>query len=255
MLIVISPAKRLDFESTSSIYESSEIRFPEVSKMLNDALRNYSPGELAHLQKLSKALAELNVYRNLKWQWPFDKEESKQALFAFNGDVYDGLNASTLAGKDVKYAQSSLRILSGLYGLLRPLDEILPYRLEMGTKLKSNGGDNLYQVWKDKLTDLLVKDMQDENKNILLNLASQEYFKTIDLSKVDAEVITPSFKDYKNGTYKVVSFYAKKARGLMTRFVIENQLSDKESLKAFNEDGYFYNSELSDEKEFVFTRN
>ncbi len=255
MLIVISPAKRLNFNKDSFIKKETEIRFPDVSKMLNDSLRNFSPAELAKLQGLSKGLAELNVDRNLKWQYPFNKEDSKQAIFAFDGDVYEGLNVSTLSEKDIEYAQNSLRILSGLYGLLRPLDAILPYRLEMGTKLKSAGGNNLYEVWKDKLTDLLMKDMQSGNKKILLNLASQEYFKSIDLSKLNFEVVTPNFKDYKNGEYKVVSFYAKKARGLMTRFVLENQLNNKDDLKAFNEDGYFFNPELSKNNDLVFTRN
>lgn len=255
MFVVISPSKRLDYKSKIPTVLATDIRFPNVSEMLSEVLKQYQPAELAQLMNISPDLAILNTERNLKWQWPFEKGEARPSIFAFKGDVYDGLDAANLNNREIDYAQKSLRILSGLYGLLRPLDEIMPYRLEMGSELVTKEGTNLYEVWRQRITDILNADLKEAGFNILLNLASQEYFKALDTSQVEAEIISPVFKDYKNGTYKVISFYAKKARGLLTRFVLENRLTKVEDLKAFDYGGYHFNAELSAGKGLVFTRN
>lgn len=255
MLIVVSPSKRLDYKSKLPNVDVTSIRFPQEAEMLSEVLKQYKPAELAQFMNISMNLANLNTDRHSKWQWPFEKGEARPALFAFKGDVYEGLDADSLTAKEIAYSQKSLRILSGLYGVLRPLDEIMPYRLEMGTKLVTREGADLYEVWKERITDILNKDLKEAKFKVLLNLASQEYFRAVDTSKIEADIVTPVFKDYKNGAYKIISFYAKKARGLMTRFVIENKLKRVEDLKAFDSDGYYYNSELSNDKELVFTRN
>lgn len=255
MLVVISPSKRLDYKSKMPNVVTTDIRFPNEAEMLNEVLKQYEPAELAQLMNISMNLANLNTERNLKWQWPFDNKEARPSIFAFKGDVYEGLDAFNLKTKEIDYAQKSLRILSGLYGVLRPLDEIMPYRLEMGSTLITKEGTNLYEVWKKRVTSALNADLKDAGFDVLLNLASQEYFKSVDTSKIDAEIITPVFKDCKNGTYKIISFYAKKARGLMSRFVLENRLEKVEDLKGFDYGGYHFNAEMSAGKELVFTRN
>jgi len=255
MLVVLSPSKRLDYKSKMPNVVTTDIRFPNEAEMLSEVLKQYQPEELAQFMSISKDLADLNTERNLKWKWPFEKGEARPSIFAFKGDVYDGLDATNLKTKEIDYAQKSLRILSGLYGVLRPLDEIMPYRLEMGSLLVTKEGTNLYEVWKERITAVLNEDLKDARFDILLNLASQEYFKAVNTSHIEADIITPVFKDFKNGTYKVISFYAKKARGLMTRFVIENRLKKVEDLKAFDYGGYHFNAELSAGKELVFTRN
>ena len=255
MLILVSPSKRLDYKSKMPNVDVTSIRFPQEAEMLSEVLKQYKPTELAQFMNISMNLASLNTDRHLKWQWPFEKGEARPALFAFKGDVYEGIDAYSLTAKEIAYSQKSLRILSGLYGVLRPLDEIMPYRLEMGTKLVTREGADLYEVWKERITDILNKDLKEAKFKVLLNLASQEYFRAVDTSKIEADIVTPVFKDYKNGAYKIISFYAKKARGLMTRFVIENKLKRVEDLKAFDSDGYYYNTELSNDKELVFTRN
>ncbi|HHU58674.1 MAG TPA: peroxide stress protein YaaA [Bacteroidales bacterium] len=256
MMIIISPAKTLDYEREVPDYKGSKIRFAREASELAELLRGHSEDELVQLMKISEPLARLNAERYLQWQWPFKQADSRAALFAFKGDVYNGMDALSMEPGSVDYAQESLRILSGLYGLLRPLDEILPYRLEMGSRLKNAGGKDLYAFWGDKLSRQLDKDIQEGGHRFLVNLASQEYFSAIDPQALSVPVVSPVFKDFKNGKYKILSFYAKKARGLMTRYIIENRLTSPEELKAFNLDGYGYNEELSaEENSLVFTRD
>jgi len=255
MLIIISPAKTLDFETEVPAAERTEIRFPNEAKQLIDYLKPLSHTQLMKLMSISKELAELNVSRIFQWHWPYTDNESRQAIFAFKGDVFTGLDAYSFDSENVGYCQQSLRILSGLYGLLRPLDAIMPYRLEMGTKLKNLKGNDLYAFWGNKLSEQLSKDLKETGHQVLVNLASNEYSKTIDFKKIKAYTITPVFKDYKNGEYKVVSFFAKKARGWMSRFIIENRLTNPDDLKAFDIGGYHFNNSLSSEYELIFTRH
>lgn len=255
MLVIISPAKTLDFESKTDFKDASEIRFPKESRELAELLKNYAPDKLAKLMTISQDLAELNAVRFQQWQWPFKKDRSRQAIFAFKGDVYTGLNAYSLDEESIRYSQKALRILSGLYGLLRPLDAIMPYRLEMGTKLETIKGQDLYAYWGDKIFKQIEKDLQETGCQSLINLASKEYSKTVDFRKLKIKTITPVFKDYKSGEYKTLSFFAKKARGWMTRFIIENRITNPEDLKAFDMGGYHFNNDLSSENELVFTRH
>jgi cytoplasmic iron level regulating protein YaaA (DUF328/UPF0246 family) len=255
MQIIISPAKSLDFDTTVTSALYSNYRFTNEAKQIAAVLKTYTPKDLGSLMKISQSLADLNYTRFQNWYFPFTEDESRQAIFAFKGDVYTGLDAFSLSEQEISTAQKQLRILSGLYGLLRPLDLILPYRLEMGTKLSVVPSANLYEFWETKITKLLNKDIEDNNHKFLINLASNEYYKALQPRKIKVPIITPTFKDWKNGQYKIISFYAKKARGLMTRFIIQNQISDPENLKAFDGEGYYYNNELSTESKPVFTRD
>ncbi|WP_111708036.1 peroxide stress protein YaaA [Lutibacter citreus] len=252
MKIVISPAKSLDFETTvpTSVYTEG-IFLPEAEK-LNKVLKKKSPKVLSKLMSISANLGELNWQRNQDWQLPFTKENAKQAIFAFKGDVYIGLDAYSLSEVQLEQLQQKLRILSGQYGLLKPLDLMQPYRLEMGTKLKVGVKDNLYQYWGSTVTEALNKELT--KNEVFVNLASNEYFKVIKTKLLNAEVITPVFKDYKNGKLKIISFFAKKARGLMVRYIIDNNIENTQDLKGFNYEGYAFDSNLSTEKELVFTR-
>lgn len=255
MFVIISPAKTLDFESAIPEIRSSSIRYAKESQLLVDQLKQLSPETLSELMKISSQLAQLNHHRFQTWHYPFDEQQTRAALFAFKGDVYSGINAATLSPDEIHYSQDHLRILSGLYGLLRPLDAILPYRLEMGTKLKNTRGNNLYDFWDNAITDLLRTDMDDAGEEILVNLASNEYFKSINKKLLNKRIITPTFKDLKNGQYKVISFYAKKARGAMTRFIIQNQIQDPDELTAFAENGYYFHNDLSKKDHPVFVRD
>ena len=254
MITVISPAKSLNYDDKSAIAYSSEARMLDESEKLMKVLKKKSPKKLMDLQGISENLGQLNFERNQVWQTPLIAEQSKQALFAFTGDVYVGFNAETLNENQVDHTQSHLRILSGLYGVLRPFDMMMPYRLEMGTSLKTTRGKNLYEFWKDRITDLINEDLKEANTNLLLNLASNEYFKSINTKKLNAEVISPSFLDWSNGKYKVLSFFAKKARGMMARFVIDHQISKPDDLRGFDVEGYLFDEELSKENKPVFTR-
>ena len=254
MHIIISPAKTIDIKSKVTTDKYSEIRFPAESTELAGILKQRSREELKQLMDISDSLAKLNFDRYRNWHYPYTPDEGRQAIFAFKGDVYSGLDAYKLSQEAIDFAQQHLSILSGLYGLLRPLDLILPYRLEMGTKLKNPAGENLYKFWGDKITQQLNKDMTGNGSKHLVNLASNEYFKSIVPKRVKANIITPVFKNSKNGEYKVISIYAKKARGLMTRYILQNRISDPEELLGFNDDGYYFNSNLSSGNEFVFTR-
>jgi cytoplasmic iron level regulating protein YaaA (DUF328/UPF0246 family) len=255
MQIIISPAKSLDFERPANSSYHSSYRLIEESKNIALELKRFSPDQLAALMKISPKLANINYNRFQNWSHPFKIKDGKQALFAFNGEVYNGLDAYSLNNKEIDTAQTQLRILSGLYGLLRPLDLIIPYRLEMGTKLSISSANNLYEFWGNKITHLLVQDIKENNHQALINLASNEYYKSIKSKEIKVPIITPEFKDLKNGDYKVISVYAKKARGLMSRFIIKHALKNPEDLKAFDQQGYYYNNRLSTELRPVFTRD
>ncbi|OOV88860.1 peroxide stress protein YaaA [Oceanospirillum linum] len=255
MKLVISPAKTLDFESAPVTDIHSQPEYLEQSQQLIDQLKVLSQAEVASLMKLSDKLAALNVARFGSWETPFTAANAKQAILAFKGDVYTGLNAENFSEKDFKFAQNHLRILSGLYGLLKPLDLIQPYRLEMGTKFANNSGKNLYEFWGMQLTDALNNEFSEDPNPVLINLASNEYFKAVKAKQLNAETITPVFKDWKNGQYKMISFYAKKARGLMAAYVITKQLTEPEQIKAFNVDGYYFSEEQSKGNEWVFLRD
>ncbi len=255
MIAILSPAKKLDFKKEVPTRKSSEIIFSDEASTLADKLKKFSPDELMKLMKISRQLGELNAERFNKWHCPYDTKESRQAIYAFNGEAYNGLDAYSLSAKETDTAQHQLRILSGMYGILRPLDRIMPYRLEMGTKLFDNEWKNLYEFWGQKLTNQLNRDLKQGNHKALVNLASKEYFKAIDAEKIEKPIISPVFKENKNGEYKVISIYAKKARGMMVRFIIQNNLTEPEDLKAFDEDGYHFNNQLSGDTEMVFTRH
>ena len=255
MLIVLSPAKTLDFKSPVNLTTSTLPEMTDYSVKLVSRLKKLNPSRLAELMHISKDLAELNFQRFQTWALPFTPENARQAVLAFNGDAYQGLQATTLPEEMLLMAQSRLRILSGLYGVLRPLDLILPYRLEMGTKLASGKANDLYQFWGLSITRKIREALDQSGSNFLLNLASQEYFKSIDTKRLKADVITPEFKDLKDGTYKIISFYAKRSRGLMTRFVLENNITDSSSIQSFDMEGYVWNPRLSKEDRPLFTRD
>lgn len=254
MLTVISPAKTLDFETTSQLKDYTQPVFLKQSQQLVSALKALSANEIASLMKVSDKLAGLNMARFQQWQTPFTPDNAKQAILAFQGDVYTGLDAQTLDKKSIEFAQQHLRILSGLYGVLKPLDLMQAYRLEMGTSFETKQGKDLYAFWGDKILQEIMADPV-MKEGILINLASNEYFKAIDAKKLNATVITPIFKDLKNGQYKLISFYAKKARGLMSRYIIDNSIDTPEKLKDFDSAGYYFSKKMSQEKEWVFLRD
>lgn len=255
MFALISPAKTLDYESALPTDQHTLPRLLEHSQQLIDVSRKLSASEIASLMSVSEKIAQLNVARFRDWQPEFNFSNARQAIFAFKGDVYTGLDAYDLSAQDLEFAQTHLRMLSGLYGLLRPLDLMMPYRLEMGTKLANTRGHNLYEFWGDQITQLVNADLAQANSELLVNLASDEYYKSVKESKVKAEIIKPVFLDQKNGKYKVISFYAKKARGLMARYIIQNQLNRAEDLKSFNTDGYYFDAASSMKGELVFKRD
>jgi cytoplasmic iron level regulating protein YaaA (DUF328/UPF0246 family) len=255
MLIVISPAKSLDFTTSPSTSDYSIPEMLENSENLIGKLQKMSPKQLSKLMGISANLGELNFRRFQEWHLPFNPQNAKQAVLAFNGDVYQGLDANTLSEQQLQLAQTKLRILSGLYGILKPLDLMQPYRLEMGTALKYYRSKNLYEFWNPMLTQMINQAVLESGSSVLVNLASNEYFKSIDKKKLKAEVVTPEFKDLKNGQYKMISFFAKKARGLMTRFIVENDIINVDNLQAFDSDGYNFNPRLSKPGNPVFTRD
>lgn len=255
MHIVISPAKTLDFETPAVATHYSQPDYLEDAAELVDTLKTLEPFQISDLMKVSAALGELNAQRFQQWSVPFNTDNAKQALLAFKGDVYTGLEAESFSDEDFTFAQNHLRILSGLYGLLRPLDLIQPYRLEMGTRLANSRGKNLYEFWGDTQTNALNALAKSEAEPVLVNLASTEYFKSVKAKKLTARVVTPHFKDMKNGQYKMISFYAKKARGMMAALIIKEQIGDVEQLKDIDMEGYRYSAELSKGDDWVFTRN
>lgn len=254
MLIVISPAKTLDYDTPPKTKTFTQPDYLEDSEILIERARQYSALDIAELMQVSMKIAELNFERFEQWHTPFTQENAKQAVLAFKGDVYTGLDAESFSAADFKFAQSHLRILSGLYGLLRPLDLMQPYRLEMGRKVDTERGKNLYEFWGTKITEGLNKQMKNLKSPYLINLASNEYFKSVKPKALDGEIITPEFKDWKNGQYKMMGVYAKKARGQLSRFVIQNKLTNPEDMKDFDVDGYGFNEEMSSGNKWVFTR-
>jgi uncharacterized protein len=254
MLIVISPAKSLDFKTEPKTQEYTIPEFLNESEKLVSKLQKMSAKKLSNLMNISTDLGNLNYKRFQTWHIPFTPENAKQAVLAFNGDVYTGLDAPTLSEERLKLAQQKLRILSGLYGVLKPLDLMQPYRLEMGTKFGVGRAKDLYSFWGDKITKKVQEAIHKSGSKILVNLASNEYYKSINAKKLDAEIVTPAFKDMKNGEYKMISFFAKKARGLMTRFILENNIENAGDLQAFDAEGYVFNPRLSKPGKPVFTR-
>lgn len=252
MKIVISPAKSLNYESKLPVANYSESVFLNNSEVIQKTLKNKQPKELMELMHISEKLADLNWKRNQEWSVPFSKENARPAVFAFDGDVYSGLDAYSLSTEKIAVLQDKLRILSGLYGVLKPLDLMQPYRLEMGTKMEIGTHKNLYEFWKKTITDSLNNEMKDDE--LFVNLASNEYFSAVDTKALKVPVITPEFKDYKDGKLKIISFYAKKARGLMVRYIIDKNVETIEDLKGFNYDGYAFDSNLSKGNSLVFTR-
>lgn len=258
MLTVISPAKTLDFESSSRITGHSQPDFLDQAGELIEHLRQLSPPKVAELMTISTELADLNFGRYLNWHLPFSPDNARQALLAFRGDVYQGIQADAMSGEDLEWLQDRLRILSGLYGLLRPLDLIQPYRLEMGTRLANCRGADLYRFWGDQLTVSLNRQLAAitpaGREPVLVNLASKEYFRAVSPRKLQARVITPVFRDWKRNQYRVISFFAKKARGMMVNYLTRQRIEDPELLKQFTDGGYRYQAPLSSEREWVFTR-
>ena len=254
MIVIISPAKRLEFSGPIKTDEFSIPSNIEESTILMNRLKKMSPNQIGKLMNLSEGLAEKNHERFQNWEPEFDINNSRQAIFSFNGDVYIGLDAASYSRDDLNYAQNYLRILSGLHGILKPLDLIRPYRLEMGTRLKIRRHNNLYDFWGMKITDQINHDLEENPDPVLINLASNEYFKSIKTNKLNARIITPVFKDFKNGEYKVIQFWAKKARGFMAAYIIRNKLEEATQLKLFDIKGYLYNENMSTEKKWVFTR-
>ncbi len=255
MLALISPAKTLDYETALPTDQFTQARLLDHSEQLIQVAQKLSATEIASLMSVSEKIANLNVARFRDWQPEFNLAIARQAIFAFKGDVYTGLDAYALNDKHIQYAQKHLRMLSGLYGVLRPLDLMMPYRLEMGTKLANSRGHNLYDFWGNTITDLINQDLAAAESELLVDIASDEYYKAIKESKLQAQIIKPVFLDQKNGKYKIISFYAKKARGLMARFIIENEISSIDGLKAFNTDGYYFDAQSSLTGELVFKRD
>ena len=252
MKILLSPAKSLDYKSDLPTLKTSEGCFLNEAQYLNNILKEKSPKELSELMNISSSLGELNYQRNNSWSLPFSQKNARQSIYAFSGDVYRGLDSYTIGEDKIDFMQNSVRIISGLYGLLKPLDLIQPYRLEMGTKMPVDDNKNLYEYWRQKITTQLNSEL-DENEPVL-NLASNEYFKAIDRKVIDTAIYTANFKQLKNGEYKTIAIFSKKARGMMTRFIIDNNITDINDLKSFNYDNYILHESLSSEKEFIFTR-
>lgn len=254
MLVIISPAKTLDLETPDTPVKPSRPRMLDASEELVDELRNYSGKDLQKLMGISENLGKLNAERYQQWGRPFNKSNAKTALFTFKGDVYVGLEAEQFSVEDLEFAQKHLRILSGLYGMLRPLDLMQPYRLEMGTSLPNPRGKNLYQFWGNRLAEAVNKDLKGVAGETVINLASNEYFSALQPDALKAKVVTPVFKDYKNGKYKVLSFFAKKARGMLSAHIIRNRITEAEEIKKARLDGYRYNAKESDDEKWVFLR-
>ncbi|WP_345830432.1 peroxide stress protein YaaA [Erwinia sp. HDF1-3R] len=254
MLMVISPAKTLDFESPLATRRFTQPALLDDSQKLIEIARQLTPAQIGTLMSISDKLAHLNAERFNDWHPPFSPDNARQAILAFKGDVYTGLQAETFHEKDFDFAQQHLRMLSGLYGVLRPLDLMQPYRLEMGIKLENPAGKDLYTFWGDRLTDALNAALAEQGDDTLINLASDEYFRAVKPKKLAGRIIKPVFLDEKNGRFKVISFYAKKARGLMSRYIIQHRLSQPEQLKKFDVDGYFFAAEESNDSDLVFKR-
>ena len=255
MLILISPAKTLDFETAAPLADFTQPDFLKQSRQLITELRALSPQAISSLMSISDKLGVLNYDRFASWKTPFKPDNAKQAIYAFQGDVYTGMQADTFTPEAIQFAQAHLRILSGLYGLLRPLDLIQAYRLEMGTGFANSGGKNLYEFWGDSITKAINKQLKALESRTVINLASQEYFSAVKPKLLNARIITPVFKDKKNGDYKIISFFAKKARGMMSAYIIKHQITEPESIKQFDTGGYSFNPTFSNQTDWVFTRD
>jgi cytoplasmic iron level regulating protein YaaA (DUF328/UPF0246 family) len=254
MLFLLSPAKSLDYDTPAGDVPHTQPQFVKQSTELISILRDKSPQDIAELMSLSDALSGLNVARYQAWRPKFTAKNAKQAVLAFNGDVYEGLDAKTLKADDLAWAQDHVAILSGLYGVLRPLDWMQPYRLEMGTKLANDKGSNLYKFWGPQIAEHLNQRLKADKTPVVVNLASQEYFKAVDLKALKARVIDCVFEEYKNGQYKIISFMAKRARGLMARYAAEHRLSLPKQLEGFNAEGYKFDAKVSEPDRLVFRR-
>ena len=258
MILVISPAKALDYETPPTTATFTQPDFLDHAAELIEVLREKSPAQIAELMSLSDPLSSLNVARYASWSRPFAPDNAKQALLAFNGDVYEGLDAKTLDDEGLAWAQDRLRILSGLYGVLRPLDLMQAYRLEMGTRLANPRGKNLYEFWGERITEelnrLLAREEEAGRERVVVNLASDEYFKSVKPKKLNGRIVTPVFEDWKGGRYKIISFYAKRARGLMSRYVITRRIDEVEALQGFDAEGYAFAADASDADTLVFRR-
>jgi len=255
MVTIISPSKTLDFEKNRELNITSRPELLEDSEKIMLALQKKSTSKLMELQSISKNLAELNFERNQAWNISHDLSQTRSALTAFKGDVYLGLDADNFSNSDDQFANDHLRILSGLYGILKPSDQIMPYRLEMGTKLKTTRGKDIYAFWKSRITDLVNQELSMHSSPVLINLASDEYYHVMSPKDIPYKIIQPVFMDKKNGKFKVISFYAKKARGLMSRFMIKNQIDTPELLHTFDAEGYLYNPDMSTDVKWTFTRD
>ena len=254
MIIILSPSKTIKQSDIKEVSDYSLPIFQSKSEKLVNKIKKLKPKEIASLMNVSSKLAEQTYDKFQFWNSYHSLDNSKQAILSFRGEVYTGLDANTLSDSELLFAQRHLIILSGIYGVLKPLDLIQPYRLEMATKLSILKHNNLYSYWSSSITTELKNKLVESNNNVLINLASEEYSKVINLKIINTRVVTPIFKENKNGIYKVVSVYAKKARGLMTRYIIENSTDIPENIKLFNEEGYYFNNELSSEDEYIFTR-
>ncbi|TVT35636.1 peroxide stress protein YaaA [Marinobacter vinifirmus] len=254
MLMIISPAKTLDYESPLATETYTQPDYLDDACELIDQLKDLEPHQVSNLMSISDKLGQLNAERFRTWHTPFTPDNARQAILAFKGDVYTGLDAESFSEDDFAFAQQHLRMLSGLYGLLKPLDLMQPYRLEMGTKFENKRGKDLYAFWGSKLTKALNELLAADDK-VLVNLASNEYFKSVQKKDIDGRLVTPQFKDWKNGQYKMISFYAKKARGLMCRYAIQNRIIQADDLKGFNLEGYYFSEEQSDNNNWVFLRD
>ena len=254
MLLLLSPAKKLDYDSTLPDRTHTQPLFVDDAKKLIKVLKTKTADEVGALMSISEALAQLNVERYAEWKPSFDTNNARQAVLAFNGDVYEGLDAVSLSAKQLDWAQEHVAILSGLYGVLRPLDLMRPYRLEMGTKLETPAGKSLYAFWGSRIANYLNERLEGDKHPVIVNLASDEYFKSVDRKALQARVVQCVFQEYKAGAYKIVSFYAKRARGLMARYAIEHKVSKPEGLTGFDAEGYAYDAEASTADKLVFRR-
>jgi len=254
MLLLLSPAKKLDYDSALPERTHTQPLFVEDAKKLIKVLKTKSAAEVGELMSISEALSELNVQRYAQWKPAFDTDNARQAVLAFNGDVYEGLDAQSLSAKQLDWAQDHIAILSGLYGVLRPLDLMRPYRLEMGTRLQTSAGNNLYDFWGTRIAEYLNERLAADKQPIIVNLASDEYFKSVDRKALQARVVQCVFQEYKAGAYKIVSFYAKRARGLMARYAIQHKVATPKGLTGFDLEGYAYAPDVSTEDKLVFRR-
>lgn len=254
MIAILSPAKTLDYSKQTFCKKHTQPEFLDDSQELIDILAKMSKAKVGSLMSISEKLADLNAQRYKDWSQPFDESNAKQALLAFKGDVYQGFDCENWKAADFTFAQKHIRMLSGLYGILRPLDLMQPYRLEMGTKLKTGRGSNLYEFWGGKLTDALNQSIKDSKSKALIDLASKEYSGSVKFPSIDAPIVTPVFKDCKNGNYKIVSFFAKKARGMMANYIVRNRIKNPRDLEGFDVAGYYFDPDSSDDKTLTFLR-